>query len=184
MTSLSHLRASERGAIIAEFAALMPVLVILILSGFEVSRYIIAVQKVDRIAAALGDYVSQAQQVNNTELTNLFSATSQIASPLSFDDGVVVVSSIYKASAAAPATITWQRSGGGNLSGAVSGVGVQGGNPTLPTGMTLAAAEGIVAAEAFLDFTPLFLPDLLPAIRIQRAAYYRPRTSQQVTLSP
>lgn len=184
MSLFSRLRASERGAIAVEFAALAPVLAILVMSGFEVSRYMIAIQKVDRIATSLADYVSQAQQVTTAELNNLFSATSQIASPLSFDDGIVVVSSIYRASGASPATITWQRSGGGSLAGTTSAVGVQGGNPTLPSGMTLAATEGMVAAEAFLDFTPLFLPDLVPAIRIHRIAYYRPRMSQQVALNP
>lgn len=184
MSLFRRLRASERGAIAVEFAALAPVLAILILSGFEISRYMVAIQKVDRIAASLADYVSQAQQLNTAELNNLFSATAQIASPLSFDDGIVVVSSIYRSTGPNPPTITWQRSGGGGLAGATSSVGVQGGNPTLPAGMTLGTTEGMIAAEAFLDFTPVFLADLVPAIRIHRTAYYRPRMSQQVALTP
>lgn len=109
MSLVRRLRACQSGAIALEFAAMAPVLAILIMAGFETSRYVIAIQKVDRIAASLGDYVSQAKEVSTADLTNLFDATSQIASPLSFEDGVVVVSSIYRASASNPPTVTWQR---------------------------------------------------------------------------
>jgi len=183
MRALRRLLRAERGAIAVEFAALAPVLAILIIGGFEVTRFVIALQKVDRIASSLADYVAQSKQVSSADLNNLFDAAAQIAKPLSFNDGVVIISSIYRQGADNAAQVVWQRSGGGGLTGASSQLGTQGTAATLPAGITLVAMEGMVAAEAFLDFTPLMMPDLIPAMRIHRLAFYRPRMSQQVAFS-
>lgn len=172
----------RRGVVAIEFAAMVPVLLALLIGVFEVTRYMIAIQKVDRIAVAMADYVSQSQTIAQSELNDLFAAVSNISSPVSFDSGIVIVSSIYKSSDATPAQIVWQRQGGGTLS-TTSNFGVQGGNATLPAGMTLVALEGMVAAEAFMDFEPVLLQSFVSPIRIYRTAFYRPRKSNQVAIS-
>ncbi|WP_119420729.1 TadE/TadG family type IV pilus assembly protein [Desertibaculum subflavum] len=172
----------RRGVVAIEFAAMMPILALLLIGVFEVTRYMIAIQKVDRIAVAMADYVSQAQSITQAELNDLFSAVSNISSPVSFDSGIVIVSSVYKPSAAQPAQIVWQRQGGGTLS-TTSHLGAQGGTATLPTGMTLVTQEGMVAAEAIMDFEPVLLQAFVAPIRIYRTAFYRPRKSNQVAIS-
>ena len=185
MKSIARLRAAlqcRRGMVAIEFAAMMPVLALLMIGVFEVTRYMIAIQKVDRIAVAMADYVSQSQSITQTELNDLFSAVSNISSPVSFDAGTVFVSSIYKSSVATPSTVVWQRQGAGSLT-ASSAVGVQGGTATLPGGITLAALEGMIVAEAMMDYEPVFFQSLVEPVRITRTAFYRPRKSNQVAIS-
>ena len=92
------------------------------------------------------------------------------------------VSSIYKSSAATPSTVVWQRQGAGPLV-ATSAVGVQGGTAVLPGGITLAALEGMIVAEAMMDYEPVFLQAFVEPVRISRTAFYRPRKSNQVAIS-
>jgi Flp pilus assembly protein TadG len=168
--------------IAVEFAAMMPILALILLGVFELSRFMIAIQKVDRIAAAMADYVSQTDKVTQSELTDLFDAVANIASPYSFETGVVIVSSVFKATESGATSVVWQRQGGGGLASA-SEIGPEDGTAILPGGMTLTANEGMVAAEAMMDYQPLFLDALISPIRIYRVAFYRPRKSQQVALS-
>lgn len=185
MKPIAQLKAAlhcRRGVVAIEFAAMMPILALLLIGVFEVTRYMIAIQKVDRIAVAMADYVSQAQTVTQAELDDLFTAVSNISSPVSFDSGLVIVSSVYKSSDAQPAQVVWQRTGGGTLS-TTSHLGVQGGNATLPPGMTLVTLEGMVAAEAVMDFEPVLFQAFVGPIRIYRTAFYRPRKSNQVAIS-
>jgi Flp pilus assembly protein TadG len=185
MKAIARLRAAlacRRGMIAIEFAAMMPVLALLVVGVFEVTRYMIAIQKVDRIAVAMADYVSQSQTITQNELNDLFSAVSNISSPVSFESGTVFVSSIYKSSDATPSTIVWQRQGAGALV-ATSAVGVQGGTATLPGGITLAALEGMIVAEAMMDYEPVFFHSFVEPVRISRTAFYRPRKSNQVAIS-
>jgi hypothetical protein len=172
----------RRGVVAIEFAAMMPILALMLIGVFEVTRYMIAIQKVDRIAVAMADYVSQAQTITQSELDDLFEAVATISSPVSFESGTVFVSSVYKSSDAAPPTIVWQRKGGGPLSVA-SAIGAEGGTASLPQGMTLIALEGMVVAEAVMDFEPVFLQAFVSPVRIYRTAFYRPRKSNQVAIS-
>lgn len=185
MKSLAQIKAAlrcSRGVVAIEFAAMVPVLALMLIGVFEVTRYMIAIQKVDRIAVAMADYVSQTQTITQAELNDLFTAVSNISSPVSFDSGIVIVSSIYKTSDTTPAQVVWQRQGAGTLS-TPSHLGAQGDNATLPAGMTLVALEGMVAAEAIMDFEPVLFQDFVAPIRIYRTAFYRPRKSNQVAIS-
>ena len=58
---LRRLSSDRRGGLIAEFAAAMPVLVLMLLGGVEVSRFALLNQKMDRLATAMGDLVAQAE---------------------------------------------------------------------------------------------------------------------------
>ena len=185
MSILARLRAAigcRRGVVAIELAAMMPVLAVLVIGVFEVTRYMIVIQKVGRIAVAMADYVSQSQTITQNELNDLFSAASNISSPVSFESGTVFVSSIYKSSDAAPSTIVWQRQGAGPLA-ATSAVGIQGGAAVLPGGITLVALEGMIVAEAIMDYEPVFFQSFVAPVRIYRTAFYRPRKSNQVAIS-
>ncbi len=78
---LRRLSSDRRGGLIAEFAAAMPVLVLLLLGGVEVSRFALLNQKMDRLATAMGDLVAQAETLTAAELDQLFLAAEHVASP-------------------------------------------------------------------------------------------------------
>jgi Flp pilus assembly protein TadG len=185
---LRRLTSDTRGGLIAEFAAAMPVLVLLLLGGVEVSRFALLNQKMDRLATAIGDLVAQAETLSEGELNNLFLAAGHVAVP--FDvaaNGKVIVSSIsipppLPNQSPGPAKITWQRATGGAVTS--SQIGVEGASltPPLPGGLTITLNQTIIATEVYYDFRPMLIGALVPAQRIYHRAFFRPRIGALTSL--
>ncbi|HEX2115596.1 MAG TPA: TadE/TadG family type IV pilus assembly protein [Alphaproteobacteria bacterium] len=188
-TSLRRLSSDIRGSFLAEFAAAMPVLVLLFLGGIEVSRFALLNQKMDRVATAMGDLVAQAETLSETELNQLFLAVNHVASPFDImGNGTVIVSSMSIPPPARvgdppnPPKITWQRKTGSLI--ASSQIGAQGARPTLPAGLTLADKQTIIAAEVYYEFRPMLISALVPGQEIYHRAFFRPRLGALTALSP
>lgn len=171
----------ERGAAILEFAVACPVFVILLVGGVDLSRLLILNQKLDRIASGLGDLVAQADELTSAQMTQIFAATTHVASPFDFTaDGTVIVTSM-SVSSGAP-RINWQSRGGGDLV-ETSRLGVGSGSiVTLPSGLTVSGTETLIAAEVFFDFEPLFGMGLVPGARLYHRSFFRPRVGSLKTL--
>jgi Flp pilus assembly protein TadG len=168
-----RLRASDRGAIITEFAAAMPVLVILLLAGVEVARYALLNQKLDRLANAMGDLVAQGETMTMAELNNIFSAAPFITWPFDVQvNGTVIITSVGMVGTTP--TVNWQRKGVGPVT-ATSRIGGASGTATLPTGFTLGATDTAIIAEVFYNFTPMFTGSLVPGSQLYHESFYRPR---------
>jgi len=177
----------ECGALIAEFAVALPVLIVLLLAGFEISRYALLHQKLDRLATTMADLVAQAETMTAEDIDLLFLASEHVAWPFDIKtQGVVIVSSIRAAPTSpndppGPPVVVWQRSGGGTLT-ATSRIGVTSGQATLPAGLTVDKNDTIIAAEVFFEFEPVFVPAIIPVSRLYHRAFYRPRLGALSTL--
>lgn len=168
-----RLRESERGAIMVEFAAIMPVLVILLLAGVEVARFALLNQKLDRLANSMGDLVSQGETITTSQLNDIFSAAPFVAWPFDVTtSGVVVITSVGMVGSTP--TVNWQRRGVGTIT-ATSRIGGASGTATLPTGFTLGASDTAIIAEVFYNFTPMFTGSLVAASQLYHESFYRPR---------
>lgn len=166
---------NNAGVAAVEFALTIPMLLTLFYGGFEVSRYMLIAQKVEKLAAASADVVAQSDQVTNTELASLLGATSSIMKPYTFGaNGVVIISSLYRAAGSTTVKIAWQRSGGGSLV-AQSKLGAAGATPVLPTGFTLNERDNVIVAEVYYSFVPLFTGQVLAPSTIYQRAFYKPR---------
>lgn len=184
---LRRFRANDRGTLIAEFAASLPMLLLLVMGGTEISRYVICYQKLDRVTTAIGDLVSQEEDITTSKLNDIFSAVGPIVSPFSFGaNGMMIVSSITSPDNGTTKTVAWQRTGAGTLL-ATSKVGAQGGNATLPSGMVIRTNETIIVSESFYRFEPIFMPSWfnnnLGEQTIYHSAYYRPRFGALTTIN-
>jgi Flp pilus assembly protein TadG len=179
---LRRFSSDKRGALIAEFAAAMPVLVILLLGGVEVSRFALLNQRMDRLATVMGDLVAQAETLTENDLTQLFQATSHVAWPFDMATrGVVIISSISIPPPGTTTTkITWQRHTGSLA--ANSQLGAQGATPTLPSGLAVATGQTLIVAEVYYDFSPMLIGALVPPHRIYHRAFFRPRIGALTTL--
>jgi Flp pilus assembly protein TadG len=182
---LRRLSSDKHGALIAEFAAAMPVLVLLLLGGVEVSRFALLNQRMDRLATVMGDLVAQAETLSESDLTQLFQATGHVAWPFDMaTQGVVIISSI---SIPPPSTttpkITWQRRTGGLVAG--SQIGAQNATltPPLSGNLTIAVGQTIIVSEVYYEFSPMLVGALVPAHRIYHRAFFRPRIGALTSLS-
>jgi len=171
----------RRGAAMLEFAAALPVLVTLLLGGVDMARLVTANQKLDRVAAGMGDLVAQSQSLTQADLTNLYAAVKFIATPFDLStDGVVIVSSISLVGGVQK--INWQSRGSGTLSVA-SKIGVTGGTATLPTGLSVSGTDTLIAAEVFYNFKGLFGLSLVPNKQLYHTSFFRPRLGSLNTLN-
>lgn len=171
---IRRLRASERGGVMIEAALAIPILIVLLLAGFEISRLTLLNQKLDRAATSMADLVSQSKNLTTAQLTDMFSAIQHVMEPFDIgSSGKVVVSSIG-AVGANPTTIFWQRTGSGAIA-ATSQIGAEGAVPALPAGLTIDSGEGLIVAEVFFDYTPYIFWDFVGANQLYHRAFFRPR---------
>ncbi len=180
---LRRLKRDRRGTLAVEMAVATPVVIGLLLSGVEVTRYVLLNQKIERASATMADLVSQSETLSEGGLVNLFAATAYVMDP--FDlvaDGQLVVSSI-SATNGNPARINWQRAFGGG-SGGSSAFGIEGGNANLPVGFVVRDNETVVFTEVFYDYVPAFMGTELVARNLYNYAVFRPRFSSLATINP
>ena len=180
---LGRLKRDRRGTLAVEMAIATPVVIGLLLSGIEVTRYVLLNQKIERASATMADLVSQAETLSEGGLANLFSATAYVMDP--FDlvaEGQLVVSSISGDDGDDDARINWQRSFGGGSGG--SAFGVEGGTANLPAGFVVRENETVVVTEVFYDYVPAFMGTQLVSRTLYNYAVFRPRFSSLETINP
>jgi Flp pilus assembly protein TadG len=171
---------------VAEFALVLPLILILVMGGAEVGRFILINQKLDRASTSMADLVAQEETMTTATLNGLFAAISPTMKPFTFGSGgVVIVSSI--ALVGSTPTIKWQRTGVGTLSKA-SKLGSQGGTAALPAGLTVAAGQTIIAVEVYYNFTTLFVPNtytvgVIEDRTLYHRAFFRPRLGTLDTIT-
>jgi Flp pilus assembly protein TadG len=182
-TLLRKVGSDTRGGLIAEFAAAMPVLVLMLLGGVEISRFALLNQRMDRLATVMGDLVSQAESISQADIDALFAATEPIAWPFDITGrGNVIISSMSIPPPPAPAVakITWQRQSGDlDVS---SRLGAENATPALPTGLNIGTNQTMIAAEVIYRFRPILIGALVPEQNIYHRAFFRPRVGSLTTL--
>ena len=97
------------------------------------------------------------------------------------NDGGAIVSSI-SASGGNPPVVNWQRTtGGGPCS---SAYGAEGGNATLPAGLTVADGENIIVTELCYSYQPLLIENVMTPANLYNFAVYRPRFGTLTAIAP
>lgn len=173
-----------RGAVLTEFAMAFPILVVLVLGGFEIGRYVLLQQKLQSVAVETADLIAQAETISGTEVDNILVAVDHIMTPFDLGDrGVVIVTSVG-ATGNNPPMVNWQRSGGGTAN-ATSKLGVPGTTATLPSGFVVRAGESVIVSEVFYDYEPLLAMNLipLPSGQLYNESLYRPRFGTLASLN-
>ena len=172
----------RRGAILVELAVALPVIVAIIIGGFDTGRYVLLHQKMNRAAATMADLVSRPTSISEAEIDIMFSAASELLQPYDLTTrGRVIVSSVSKESGGTE-VIDWQHAGGGSLT-ASSEIGIAGGAPTLPDGFTVRDDENLIVAEVCFDYEPVFVGFVIEPGVVWHFAIRRPRRGDLSTLN-
>lgn len=178
---LAWLRADTRATITVELAFAVPVLAMLIMSGVELTRYVLINQKLERTAATMGDLISRMQELTEGDITSLFGASDQTMVPYDLDaEGRVIISSIAPVGGAVQ--VVWQRDHGAIA--APSRYGDAGDAAILPDGFVVRDNENVITAEVFFDYRPILLGGLLSETRLYANALFRPRFGNLITVQP
>ena len=100
---------SDRTAVSAvEFALLLPLMLSLLLGGFELSRLQAVSRKVTLTTRAIADLTTQNAVLSRSDLNVILGASTQIFSPFS-TSGLKIVVSELAVDAAGVATIVWSQ---------------------------------------------------------------------------
>lgn len=170
---LVRLRRDERGAILAELAFALPLFISFLTGVVEVGNYLLVNLKLQHTVVSIADLVTRDEDISADVLDDIFNAAPQIMSPFPMGADAVVIVSAISQSVDDPASIYWQRSGGGTLS-QNSGFGIEGAPPTLPAGLTLRDDETILATEIYYSYRPIIF-QFIPAQTIRKTSFFRPR---------
>jgi Flp pilus assembly protein TadG len=170
--------ASQRGVAAIEFAMIMPVLLILFLSSFDVGNAIIVYLKVRTAAYELAAITNQygtgsTAQISTSTMSAITSATSQVMAPYSSSSTAVTISQI-KATSAAAATVSWSYTvNGTKLSGTYTG---------LPANMAKNSCNNkypcyFILSSVAYTYTPLFGHYMTGPLTLSDTLLVTPRVS-------
>lgn len=182
------------GVAALELALVLPFLLIILLAGTDIARFVATANKIDRTASSLADLLARADRLEDKPdcaasncLGSLYLAADQVARPLDLEGaGMIVLSAVVNPEGGGATRIAWQRTRG-ELADAGSRIGSPGTHPDLPKTFAVPDGETAVIAEVTYAFDPYPLSgDLLfGAIlteRLYRIAYFRPRFSDLSSL--
>jgi hypothetical protein len=185
------LRKDRRGVALIEFALSLPLLMVLILVGLEVTNFILAQHQVRAIAAMTADNASRLRtQMSEAYVNQLFVGIQKAGAGIDFEDkGRVILSSVQNNAAGDGQWIRWQRCFG-DLS-YVSKYGAEGKGQTDNSlanvnGLAAQAGSALMYAEVEYQYEPL-IPSSFLANRMithEVAFVVRQRTNFSIAPTP
>jgi Flp pilus assembly protein TadG len=173
--------ASQRGVAAIEFAMIMPVLLILFLSSFDVGNAIIVYLKVRTAAYELAAITNQygtgsTAQISTSTMTAITSATSAVMAPFPSSAAVVTISQI-KATSVSAATVSWSYT--------VNGTALSGSYTGLPSNMAKNSCNNtypcyFILSSVQYPYTPLFGQYMTGSLTLSDTLLMTPRVSKCV----
>jgi Flp pilus assembly protein TadG len=175
--------ASTRGVVAIEFAAILPVLLIILLATFDGGRAIIVYMKVRSatyILASVTNQYSTALPIQSANMTGIMNATTAVLAPYSNTPLTAVISELkITATKATTATVRWSAAQNGTALAA-------GATVNLPTGISASTNTCgtypcyLILAQVSYTYTPVFGYFASGGITLSDTAYATPRSSQCV----
>ncbi len=183
MISLRGLRLRKfaretRGAAAVEFALVTPLMLSMYFGMVELSSGVAIDRKVTMVSHTLSDLIAQATAVNDTDISNVFNASSAIMTPYLASPMTAKVTAV-SIDGSGKATVVCSRawtSGGGVTSGRTVGAVV---TSSIPAGLIVNNTE-LIWAEVSYVYTPTIGYVVKTAITLSDQFFARPRQSSTV----
>lgn len=192
----AELKSCCRGAIIIEFAMLLPLIALAGLGGIEVANYAITHMRVNQIAVSLADNASRAKQatiagaprLREYDVNEAFRAAVLQGEGLNLEERGRLILSSLQTNSAGGQWIQWQRCSGdvdAESSYGVQGDGASGtGFPGMGPADNRVAAEddaAIMFAEVVYQYDPVFFGGVVESQQIRKFAAMYVRDDRDLT---
>jgi len=171
LARLCALARERRGVAALEFAALLPLFIILYLGTFEIGQGISINLNNALAARTVADLASQYTDVYNADMTSILGASSTVLAPYPTQTFSVTVSEVT-VDATGKATVTWSDT----LNGTARGVGQ---SVTLPAGMNIPGSS-LIWGETQYVYTPSLGYVLTGSITLSSQIFMSPRNAPSV----
>lgn len=162
-------RKHETGAVLVEFAIILPILVVLFLGLAEFTEAFSVNRKLAGTAGAVADLVAQEASVSDAYLADISTISQELMKPHDTVPFQLVIVSVV-ADINNNATVDWSYPPGAYAAG---------GAYVLPDSTLTTPNSSLIIAEAHYDFTPT-VGHFLGTFEMAEAAYFRPRLAQKV----
>ncbi len=179
--------ASTRGVAAIEFAAILPVLLIMLLATFDGGNAIGAYVKVRAATYVLASVTNQywtAVPIQSANMTGIMSATTAVLAPYSSTPLAAVISELtISKKKATTATVRWSATQNGTALAAGASV-------TLPSGISKSTDTCgtypcyLILAQVSYTYTPLFGYFGSGGIKLSDTEYVTPRSSTCIPYVP
>jgi Flp pilus assembly protein TadG len=178
---LQRFRRDHSGVAAIEFALILPILVLLALGCFEVPRYVLLWQRLERASSGVSDLVAQADEpMTANQMTDIFSAAKIMMQPYSiYTNGSIVVTSINNPSGGTGIKNTWRVSCPAGVNGTLGAI-----NSTpigLPAALSPAIDNEVLVTEVNFTFKPVFGTIIYRSSPLYAVNYTRPRNHNLMT---
>ena len=182
LQKLHAFKRDQHGLAYLEFAITLPFLLTLFMGSVEVTRFIIAAQKVEKSASTISDVVAQSETISISQLDQLILAVGEVMQPFEFGtNGYVIITSVSK-NEGSPALVNWQYKGGGSWTQS-SEIGGPGSTANLPNGLTLNNKDTVIIAEVYFNYSPMMLDNGVVEISpLYKVGVFKPRLGDLQTL--
>lgn len=162
-------RKRENGAVLVEFAIVLPILIVLFLGLAEFTEAFSVNRKLAGTAGAVADLVAQEPSVDDAYLADVSSLSQELMKPHDTGPFQLVIVSIV-ADNNNNTTVDWSYP---------SGAYAPGGAYALPDNTLTTPNSSLIITEASYNFTPT-IGHFLGTFEMTEAAYFRPRLAQKV----
>lgn len=148
------------GSIAIEFALVMPIYILILTSGYELTMYALLQNKTQRLAGVMADTVAR-QNVSRETVEAYMGEASQFMSPFGFVPGRMTISqlqNINQSNDRADMRISWQVS----FQGSATNMGIPGDMPLdLPDFFVLEGNQTAIVCEIKYQFTNFVFMSML-----------------------
>ncbi|WP_321397437.1 TadE/TadG family type IV pilus assembly protein [Emcibacter sp.] len=154
---LKRLIRKQDGTILMEFAYTFPIMMMLLIGGFETFRILLIERKTNQTVNAVANLVSQNELLPAEMITDTFNAVDNVMSPFDINSGGRVIVSRLEGSSSGTLITNQCISGTGLLSQSKLGTEAEYADlGSIPGSFTLLDGEVAVVAEVYFLYDPLF----------------------------
>ncbi len=175
MTGLLHRFIKRRdGVAAAEFAIILPALILILFGTAEIGNALLIDRKVTRATQVIADLVAQEEVVSDSQLNDIMQAADEIMRPFP-TSAEIILTSVWRKSGESSTKVDWSvtKRGSAHTTGTPY---------TLPS-IVLDEEEGVIVAELTFPYQALFPNVIFSDFTIRDRAYLRPRKTSRVTKS-